>query len=307
MFRRNVLIFHAGALGDFVLSWPLGLALGRLYPQSRILYVTQKQKGELAERVLRLEATDVELGWHHLFGDAEQLPEHCREKLRDAHNVFTYIAGPSDPWTSAVRSIAPQADVVPIDLRLHLAGSHASEVLLDALANRPTVQAAVRQVLSSISARGVGTLAFGNNRVLIHPGSGSRNKCWPLEAYLKLAEEIRAGGRPCRFLLGEVELDRWPADVIARIESTAPVARPATYIDLLGELCQAAAFVGNDSGPTHLAAIIGLPTVALFGPSDPSVWRPLGPRVTVLHRQPISDITVEEVHAATLPVAAVRI
>lgn len=46
---RNVLIFHAGALGDFVRSWPLGLALGRLYPQSRVIYITHRQKGQLAE------------------------------------------------------------------------------------------------------------------------------------------------------------------------------------------------------------------------------------------------------------------
>src|SRR5688500_10724765 len=66
MLRRNVLIFHAGALGDFVLSWPLALALGRLYPQSRVIYVTAGQKGALAERVLRVDSTDIESGWHEI-------------------------------------------------------------------------------------------------------------------------------------------------------------------------------------------------------------------------------------------------
>src|ERR1700678_801872 len=60
MLRRNVLIFHSGALGDFVLSWPLALALGRLYPQSRIIYVAPASKGKLAERVLRIESVDGE-------------------------------------------------------------------------------------------------------------------------------------------------------------------------------------------------------------------------------------------------------
>src|SRR5438067_1389585 len=54
MLRRNVLIFHSGAMGDFILTWPLALALGRLFPQSRIFYVTHRQKGLLAERVLRV-------------------------------------------------------------------------------------------------------------------------------------------------------------------------------------------------------------------------------------------------------------
>ena len=73
--RRNVLVFHSGALGDFVLTWPLAVALGRLFPQSRVFYVTQRQKGLLAERVLRVESVDGEGGWHHLFSESPNLPE----------------------------------------------------------------------------------------------------------------------------------------------------------------------------------------------------------------------------------------
>src|SRR5438552_19183677 len=64
---RNILLFHAGALGDFVLTWPLALALARLHPQSRLFYVTQRGKGALAERVLRVESADSDAGWHPLF------------------------------------------------------------------------------------------------------------------------------------------------------------------------------------------------------------------------------------------------
>ena len=64
--RRNVLIFHAGALGDFVLTWPLALALGRVYPQSRVYYVTHGSKAALAEKVLRVEGSDIEGGWSAL-------------------------------------------------------------------------------------------------------------------------------------------------------------------------------------------------------------------------------------------------
>ena len=41
-------------------------------------------------------------------------------------------------------------------------------------------------------------------------------------------------------------------------------------------------FVGGDSGTTHMAAAVRTPTVALFGPTDPAVWRPLAPRVSVV-------------------------
>ncbi len=63
-------------------------------------------------------------------------------------------------------------------------------------------------------------------------------------------------------------------------------------------LSECALYVGNDSGITHLAAGLGVPTVAVFGPTDPAVWRPLGPRVRVVRGRPWP--TVEEVRGAAL-------
>src|SRR5947208_2562172 len=116
--RRNVLIFHSGALGDFILTWPLALALGRLFPQSRIFYVTHRQKGLLAERVLRVESVDVEGGWHHLFSESPSapppLPEPAANLLTRAHAVFTFMAGPDSTWTRNVARLAPEAQVISL-------------------------------------------------------------------------------------------------------------------------------------------------------------------------------------------------
>jgi ADP-heptose:LPS heptosyltransferase len=84
--------------------------------------------------------------------------------------------------------------------------------------------------------------------------------------------------------------------MVAMFENCAEVRRPATLLDLLDEIARAAAFLGTDSGPAHLAGIIGVPTVALFGPSDPTRWRPLGARVSVIRREPMAAISVEEVY-----------
>lgn len=64
-------------------------------------------------------------------------------------------------------------------------------------------------------------------------------------------------------------------------------------------------YVGNDSGITHLAAYLGCPTVALFGPTDPHVWGPVGLRVRVLRKTPFGDITPEEVHTSIISVQKV--
>src|SRR5215210_7730382 len=114
--RRNVLIFHSGALGDFILAWPLALALGRLFPQSRIYYVTHSQKGALAEKVLRVESADAEAGWHSLFAEASPpaLPERPEKLLTAAQYVFTFVASPESPWMRNVRAVAPEAQVLTL-------------------------------------------------------------------------------------------------------------------------------------------------------------------------------------------------
>jgi heptosyltransferase-3 len=60
-------------------------------------------------------------------------------------------------------------------------------------------------------------------------------------------------------------------------------------------------FVGNDSGVSHLAAAAGAPGLAIFGPTDPARWRPLG-RTRVIRREPLSALAPEEVAATLLEI-----
>jgi ADP-heptose:LPS heptosyltransferase len=77
------------------------------------------------------------------------------------------------------------------------------------------------------------------------------------------------------------------------------ILRPATLPDLAAALTTAGLYVGNDSGVTHLAGLLGTPTVAVFGASDPGVWRPLGPRVGVAGQKNRWPSVEEVVRTAT--------
>jgi ADP-heptose:LPS heptosyltransferase len=293
---RNILIFHSGALGDFIQTWPLGLALGRLFPQSRVVYITQKQKGILAEKLLRLESMDVETGWHHLFGDGSRLPEVCRQKLESAHSVFTFVAKSGDEWTKTVLSINPSAQVICVE-------PGPPKRMLESLAAFPAVASGISQMLLSIADKGIRPVRRNETGpVAVHPGSGSPGKCWPIDSYLQLIEQLHHAGHRCRIILGEVELERWPADHLSRLHAADETVHPATYFDLLNELSQCSAFVGNDSGPGHLAGIIAIPSVVLFGPTDPADWKPIGPRVTAIRKQPLDSLPVDDVLQAVLSV-----
>ena len=306
MLRRNVLIFHAGALGDFVLTWPLAVALGRLHPQSRIVYVSHSQKGKLAERVLHVESADVEGGWHRLFADGEGLPGPAAKLLGGAHSVYSFVAAGGDAWASNVKRISGGAEVTCLLPRPgEEYAAHASEFLAAQLAARPAVQTAVRQILRSVAEKGLGTVrnAASVGDVVIHPGSGAAGKCWAVERFAELARRAREGGRGVRFLLGEVEAEKMAARDVDMLAGVGDVRRPGTYLDLLGELATAGLFVGNDSGPGHLAGIIGVPSVSIFGPTDEKVWRPLGPRVDVIKGESLDRVGVDAVYEKVVALA----
>jgi heptosyltransferase-3 len=119
---------------------------------------------------------------------------------------------------------------------------------------------------------------LGPRFLAIHPGSGSARKNWPAERFALLVERV-TGTQP--FLLVE-----GPADV----DAAAPLAGLPSVVHakelpprLLGAvLAHAGLYVGNDSGVSHLAAAWGAPVLALFGPTDPAQWAPVGPHVKVL-------------------------
>src|SRR5580658_6229029 len=118
MLRRNVLIFHFGGLGDFLLSWPLGIALGRLHPTSRVIYVTQPSKGALAAAALGLDWQSIESGWHALYADdaATQLDEKLLMTIQQAHSIYSFMSNEKDKWHANVCAISPATAVVPLSM-----------------------------------------------------------------------------------------------------------------------------------------------------------------------------------------------
>jgi ADP-heptose:LPS heptosyltransferase len=116
--------------------------------------------------------------------------------------------------------------------------------------------------------------------VVIHPGSGGRSKCWHLDNFLAVARELR--DKQVLFLLGPAELERFSDSAIKAIEAEAKCMRDLSLVQVLAVLSCARGFVGNDSGITHLAAALGVRTVAVFGPTDRDVYRPIGPAVTTV-------------------------
>ncbi len=119
------------------------------------------------------------------------------------------------------------------------------------------------------------------NFCVMHPFSGSPPKNWPLDRFRDLARRVEM---PVRWCAGpEEQLDG--------------AVRIANLYELACWLATARFYLGNDSGITHLAAAVGIPVVAIFGPTDPAVWAPRGERVRVVSGA-LEEITVEQILSA---------
>jgi len=114
---------------------------------------------------------------------------------------------------------------------------------------------------------------------VIHPFSGSAKKNWPLERFREVAARLSI---PVRWCAGPEEA----IEDAMRFDNLYELAR---------WLASARVYIGNDSGITHLAAAVGTPVVAVFGPTDPAVWAPRGERVSVVTDARLSEIGVDNV------------
>jgi heptosyltransferase-3 len=123
-------------------------------------------------------------------------------------------------------------------------------------------------------------IPFDRPIVLIHPGSGSRRKCVNPEVLALAMEQFqREDMRP---LILEGPADRESVAGLSNLDPAVPVIAGGDLTTVAYLLARSVLYVGNDSGMTHLAALLAVPVIALFGPTDPERWAPRGSHVTVL-------------------------
>ena len=287
----RILIIRPGALGDTVLTEPVVAAVRAAHPAARI---------DLAGRTDFLPL---------LVGP--DLADACRS-TDAAEFTSLFTDGPLElPESDVVLAFLPDPDGA-LERKLHAHTGRA--VVFDP---RPAPGATVHivdRLLAALDQLGISAvrrepriacrdlwraearLALGHDGdyAVIHPGSGGRSKLWQPEKWA----DVIAALHPLRVVLTVGPADEaTAAEVLARIarrpEPLVLSGRPVTT--LAGLLAGAKTYIGCDSGVTHLAAALGVPTVAVFGPTDPRLWRPRGRHVRIAAGP---DRTTASVHPA---------
>lgn len=284
--RPRLAVVRVGGLGDTLLVLPaLGL-VRRLVPGARLTLVGSawaEQILPLIDLPLRLVRFDGTTLTPLFAPDASSDPTGA---LGEADAAVVYTADPDDVFCANVRRLCP-GPVLTRAVRPE-GGVHAAVHFARAVA--PAVRSTDQLPAPGLTgppaeqtwAHSHLEERFGAaaRPVAVHPGSGGRRKCWPPDHFARLIEWM---GRPA--LLIEGPADGGPlAELRSALSGAVPVAvaRGLSLRRLAALLSLCAGCVGNDSGVSHLSAGLGAPTVAVFGPTEPALWAPLGPAVRVV-------------------------
>ncbi|PTN34118.1 glycosyltransferase family 9 protein [Desulfonatronum sp. SC1] len=261
----SILLVHRGALGDFLMAWPSMLALHEHFADKNVYWAGTNDRVHWL-RPLGVEPFSLEMrrGMDALF-----LREQWPMELGDAR-VFWFVLDTNPP--------------VRTHSRLHVLRAFSGSERGPAMSPRDAYAQGLRELGIAWNSdwpavwRGFfgswrgGEGREGGREILLFPGAGHPAKQWPLVQFFELARWLQEQGHEVRFILGPAELDRRMG------VSDYPVSCPDSLEVLRELLLSARLVVGNDSGPMHLAGMLGVPGLALFGPALEAQWSPVGLR-----------------------------
>jgi heptosyltransferase III len=255
---RRRLIIRPGAIGDFILTLPAMECLKTDYLE------VWAASGNLplvrfASRTRSIASTGLDM---LEFTRSEKL----LTELRNFDSIVSWYGANRPEFRAAVEGLPFEflTAIAPDDCGIHAADFYATQ----AGCSGPAVPH-------------INCPRGDDGFAVIHPFASSLRKCWPLDRYREIARRLDPR-IPVRWCAGPED----PLPEAIRIDN---------LYELACWLASARVYIGNDSGITHLAAAVGTPVVALFGPTNPRIWAPRGPQVQVIARPNLVDIDVAEV------------
>jgi heptosyltransferase-3 len=280
---NKTLLFHQGALGDLILSLPAIQAI-RCGADTGSLHLISRADLQdlLLHNGLIDETSSIDSGFFAPLYGGDRLPETLKNFLMEYSSAFVFSKSPDllimervaqyVPRSFHIRTVPPAGEIV-----------HVSDFQLSGLRSAGLDSASAAPVLDAVASP---VRRASDSIIVFHPGSGGRGKCWSLENYLDLiAFILKSGGYSACVLVGPAEGEELFQSLLRGIDKrriTVDIVRDRPISHIASLLKSSTLYVGNDSGVTHLSSALGVPTVALFGPTDHRLWRPKGKKTRIV-------------------------
>ncbi len=287
----EILVLHPGAIGDIVLSLPALKLLREQHPGTLVTLAGNLDylalvPASCADRRLSLATLPLQ----KLYGSLP-LPESDVEFWNSFDSVVSWTGAGDERYGGNLRAIHPRVLIAPWR-PARGERRHVAQVFADSLSpwvrrHNDVSPVEIRPDPSQMSFadqwladRGCEP---GTKLLALQPGGGGLSKRWPFENFIRLARKLLQNEIERLLVIegpAEPGLGRKVAEILPASGSVVAECLPLDRLAALLFRCRA--YVGNDSGITHLAAAVGIHCIALFGPTSPEQWAPLGPEVIVL-------------------------
>jgi ADP-heptose:LPS heptosyltransferase len=287
MQSRRALVIRGGAIGDFILTLP---AIKLLRDSIANCHVEVLGYPGIADLAVASKIIDVTHNIEHrnmamLFVPNATLDEAWCEWLRSFNVVVSYLYDPDGIVRTNLQRIGVKT-FIDAPHRVLEGQGHAAHQLAQPLESLAMYldDPAPRIHMPNAEPR--------TDRIAIHPGSGSLKKNWPVDHWKRAIDELH--DQSIILITGEAERDRGITEAFASCNVEHWDSLP--LVELARRLPGCSAFLGHDSGISHLAAACGVPCHLFFGPTDPATWAPKNENVHV-HRvgtEDLMDLSWEE-------------
>ncbi len=290
---KRALLVRFGGLGDLLVTLPSIRYLRAKFPEAKLSLVCRREYGRLF-----LEA-----------GVVDEIIAEDSRRLLPLFRADVSSGRDSAAWLESFDSVMVWTQESPVSFLRKAPGlQEGSErpriIRADPRGKEQLSRAFFLKTAESVGETDIPSLDewsrlpsenFSNNagpRIVVHPGSGSEAKRWPLRNFMKIIEEMAEKGMEGALVTGEAEEDLASAIAAQGLPLNWEWIRRPSILCLAGILGGARLYLGNDSGVTHLAAALGAKVIALFRDENVFAWRPLG-RVHLLSAASPGDIEME--------------
>ncbi len=294
---QHLLVVRPGAIGDSLLAFPIIRALRARSAAPRVTFVSNAAVLPLAQDAgLAEEVSDYASAlWSELFSTRGVHTPALQELLQNVDTAICWLRDPDDVVKHNLQAHGIEHIIIapgrPEDkTEMHIVDYLACTIWPD---NPPMLSRDARSpIIPSYS-------GCRDERIAIHPGSGGAHKCWPVPHFATVISALWQRDIPVLLLAGAAD-SAILADLLARLPVPLNPALLEMLIDaplrtVAREVQQCSGYLGNDSGITHLAALCGVSTLVLFGPTSPAIWRPYGSSVKVLSERVLANLQPETV------------
>jgi len=299
---QSMLVIHQGALGDFILALPSIETLRKAFPQAKLVIMGYPRILELVEK--RFYAEEIlsvdQRGMASFFVRGGPLDQTLTQFFRTFDLLVVFGKDEEGPMIGNLKRVC-QGQILhihpfpPWEEKIHI-----TDHLLRQFAQHGFSPSDLHPRLHLKKSdrewgrdfwEGKGLAMEERSQLMIfHPGSGSRKKVWPLDRFLELLHGLQKRLRSRMVVvLGPAEgseVHKTFEKMERELGANAPILlKGLSLLQLASVMEGCRLFVGNDSGVSHMAAALGIPTMVIFGPTDPRVWSPRGEKVWVVRKE----------------------